>query len=59
MAPARTSFVIASRSRAAELASVVTRLLDTTNCPIVVVDNDSRDDSVPVMRRIADRAAHR
>jgi GT2 family glycosyltransferase len=57
--PAGTSFVIASRNRAAELAAVVGRLLDTTYCPIVVVDNNSDDDSVAVVRRIADRSAHR
>jgi GT2 family glycosyltransferase len=56
---ARTSFVIASRNRAAELASVVMRLLDTTTCPIIVVDNDSDDDSVAVIGRIAHRSARR
>jgi glycosyltransferase involved in cell wall biosynthesis len=55
----RTTFVIASRNRARELADVVTRLLDTTRCPIVVVDNDSEDDSVATVRRLAERAAER
>ncbi|BCI52063.1 glycosyl transferase [Mycolicibacterium litorale] len=57
--PPRTSFVIASRDRAGELASVVARLLDTTECPIIVVDNDSRDDSVATVNRLAARAAGR
>src|SRR3954453_14778560 len=55
----RTSFVIASRDRADELATTVARLLDTTRCPIIVVDNDSRDNSVAVLNRIAARAAGR
>jgi GT2 family glycosyltransferase len=55
----RTSFVIASRNRAVELATVVARLLDTTACPIIVVDNDSDDDSVAIMNRIAARSANR
>ncbi|MBO0677736.1 glycosyltransferase [Mycolicibacterium sp. S2-37] len=55
----RTTFVIASRDRADELASVVERLLDTTDCPVVVVDNASRDDSVATVGRIAARAAGR
>jgi hypothetical protein len=50
--PARTSFVIASRNRAAELAATITRLLDTTNCPIILVDNHSEDCSVGTARRI-------
>ena len=49
----RTSFVIASRNRAAELATTITRLLNTTQCPIVAVDNGSNDDSVAVIRRFA------
>jgi GT2 family glycosyltransferase len=57
--PARTTFVIASRDRGAELTVVVERLLDTTRAPIIVVDNDSRDDSVAVVTRIADRSAGR
>lgn len=58
-APTDMSFVIASRNRAAELATVVARLLDTTACPIVVVDNASEDDTAAVMSRIADRSANR
>ncbi|MGE2725477.1 glycosyltransferase family 2 protein [Mycolicibacterium pulveris] len=53
------SFVIASRNRATELATVVARLLDTTVCPIVVVDNASEDHSVAVMRGLAARSANR
>ncbi|GAS99038.1 group 2 glycosyl transferase [Mycolicibacterium canariasense] len=49
----RMSFVIATRDRGDELEAVVQRLLDTTRCPIVVVDNHSRDDSVARIRRIA------
>jgi GT2 family glycosyltransferase len=56
---ARTSFVIASRNRAAELAATITRLLDTTNCPIILVDNNSEDDSVATARRIEARSANR
>jgi GT2 family glycosyltransferase len=56
---ARTSFVIASRNRADELATTVGRLLDSTRCPIVVVDNASQDDSVAVISRIAARACGR
>ncbi|MGV0642841.1 glycosyltransferase family 2 protein [Mycolicibacterium sp. XJ879] len=59
MKPSDTSFVIASRNRAQELATVVARLLDTTACPIVVVDNASEDDSVAIMRRITARSAGR
>lgn len=51
--------MVASRDRADELESVVNRLLDTTDCPIVVVDNDSRDDSVTTVERIVARAAGR
>jgi GT2 family glycosyltransferase len=58
-ATASTSFVIASRDRATELATTVTRLLDSTLCPIILVDNDSRDDSVAVVNRIAARSAGR
>ncbi|OBG86720.1 transferase [Mycobacterium sp. NS-7484] len=53
------SFVIASRNRADELTTVVTRLLETTECPIIVVDNDSDDRSVPAMRAVAARSADR
>ncbi|KKW64290.1 glycosyltransferase family 2 protein [Mycolicibacterium elephantis] len=59
MTPSDTTFVIASRNRATELAVVVGRLLDTTACPIVVVDNASEDHSVALMRRLATRSAHR
>jgi GT2 family glycosyltransferase len=58
-AMARTSFVIASRNRALELATTVARLLDTTECPIIVVDNASDDDSVAIVNRIAARSGHR
>ncbi|KUH81252.1 glycosyltransferase family 2 protein [Mycobacterium sp. IS-1556] len=58
-APADVSFVIASRNRAAELATVVARLLDTTVCPIVVVDNASTDDTAEVVGRMAARSAGR
>ncbi|KUI15803.1 transferase [Mycobacterium sp. GA-1285] len=53
------SFVIASQNRAAELAAVVARLLDTTPCPIVVVDNASTDDTAAIMNGIAARSAGR
>jgi GT2 family glycosyltransferase len=55
----RTSFVIATRDRSAELCAVLRRLLDTTGCAIVVVDNASRDDSVAAATRVADGAAGR
>ncbi|CRZ15702.1 glycosyltransferase family 2 protein [Mycolicibacterium neworleansense] len=55
----KVSFVIASRNRAEELASVVTRLLDTTDCPIIVVDNGSTDGSVTAMRNIAAQSPDR
>lgn len=58
-APADVSFVIASQNRAAELATVVARLLDTTVCPIVVVDNASTDDTAEVVGRMAARSAGR
>ncbi|ORB73261.1 glycosyltransferase family 2 protein [Mycobacterium scrofulaceum] len=54
-----TSFVIATRDRADELSAVLDRLLDTSACPIVVVDNASRDDSVRAATRIAARSAGR
>lgn len=53
------SFVIASQNRAAELTTVVARLLDTTPCPIVVVDNASEDDTAPVMSCMARRSGNR
>lgn len=55
----RTSFVIASRDRSPELAGVLERLLDTTTCPIVLVDNASEDDSVEMGRRLAARSGGR
>src|SRR3954471_23909745 len=55
----RTSFVIASRNRADELATTVVRLLDTTRCPIILVDNGSQDDSVAIMNRTAARSGGR
>jgi GT2 family glycosyltransferase len=59
MDAARMTFVIATHNRAAELATVTARLLDSTACPIIVVDNASQDDSVPIMRRLAARSAQR
>lgn len=56
---ADVSFVIASRNRRDELTDVVTRLLDTTPCPIVVVDNHSDDGSADAIRRIATHAGDR
>lgn len=58
-APTDMSFVIASQNRARELATVVARLLDTTPCPIVVVDNASEDDTAAVIDRLAARSANR
>jgi GT2 family glycosyltransferase len=55
----RTSFVIATRDRSPELRAVLDRLLDTTSCPIVVVDNGSRDDSVQAATRAAAGSAGR
>lgn len=55
----RTSFVIATRDRADELCGVLGRLLDTTRCPIVVVDNASRDNSVTAAGRLASRSGSR
>ncbi|VEG44522.1 transferase [Mycolicibacterium flavescens] len=59
--PASTdvSFVIASQNRAAELSTVVARLLDTTPCPIVVVDNASTDDTAAIINGMAARSAGR
>ncbi|OBG61777.1 glycosyltransferase family 2 protein [Mycobacterium sp. E3339] len=54
-----TSFVIATRDRARELCTVAERLLDTSACPIIVVDNASRDDSVRAMNHVVDRSAGR
>lgn len=55
----RTSFVIATRDRASELCTVLERLLDTTGCPIVVVDNASHDHSVAAADRLAARSGGR
>lgn len=55
----RTSFVIATRNRAPELDAVLERLLDTTRCPIVVVDNASEDHSVAAAQRRAATSAGR
>lgn len=55
----KMSFVIASRNRAPELVAVVQRLLDTTPCPIIVVDNGSDDDSPAMVGRIAARSEGR
>jgi GT2 family glycosyltransferase len=60
MPPAtQTSFVIASRNRSAELATTIARLLDSTPCPIIAVDNGSEDDSVATIRGFASRSAGR
>jgi GT2 family glycosyltransferase len=55
----RTSFVIATRDRSEELCAVLVRLLDIGSCPIIVVDNGSRDGSVAAANRIAAGAAGR
>jgi GT2 family glycosyltransferase len=54
-----TSFVIASRDRCTELIPVIERLLDTTSCPIILVDNASQDDSVKTAERLIPRSANR
>lgn len=54
MAGPRTSFVIASRDRRDELISTVMRLLDSTDCPVVVVDNGSSDGSARAVRSLTD-----
>ncbi|HZA12027.1 glycosyltransferase family 2 protein [Mycobacterium sp.] len=53
LAAPRTSFVIATRDRADELSGTLVRLLQTTRCPMVVVDNDSRDASRDVTISVA------
>jgi glycosyltransferase involved in cell wall biosynthesis len=53
--PPRTSFVIATRNRATELVAVLERLVATTRCPIIVVDNGSEDNTAAVAREFADR----
>jgi GT2 family glycosyltransferase len=55
----RTTFVIATRNRAAELRSTLGRLLDTTSCPIIVVDNGSGDDTVDMVHGIAQSESSR
>jgi GT2 family glycosyltransferase len=54
----RTSFVIATRDRADELRQTLVRLLDTTECPIIVVDNDSRDATCDVTCSLAKSHPH-
>lgn len=54
-----TSFVIASRDRSPELVAVVGRLLRESSCPIIVVDNGSRDDSVAALSVLAARSPDR
>lgn len=53
MAAIRTSFVIASRNRRHELVSTVERLLETTECPVIVVDNASSDGSPAAVRKLS------
>jgi GT2 family glycosyltransferase len=48
-----TSFVIATRDRAVDLGETLHRLLNTTTCPIIVVDNASHDDSRDVTQAIS------
>jgi GT2 family glycosyltransferase len=55
----RTSFVIATRNRAPELEGVLNRLLSTTQCPIIVVDNGSDDGTAASAHRLADAYAGR
>ncbi len=55
MGQPRTSFVIATRNRSASLAATVTRLLADTPCPVVVADNDSRDDTIDAIARLCDK----
>jgi GT2 family glycosyltransferase len=57
--PSRTSFVIATRDRSQELRAVLHRLLDAGECPIIVVDNGSRDDTVSMAGGIAARSGGR
>src|SRR3989337_514520 len=45
------SFVIASRDRSPEVVGVVERWWRETDCPVIVVDNGSRDDSVLALHR--------
>lgn len=53
--PSRTSFVIATRDRAEDLAETLHRLLDTTPCPMIVVDNASGDNSRDITADISQR----
>ena len=53
--PSRTSFVIATRDRAEDLADTLSRLLDNTTCPIIVVDNNSHDDTRQTTAELSDR----
>lgn len=59
MVKSQTSFVIATRNRSTELSETVERLLDTTRCPIILVDNASGDDSLTVARRLSAQAGQR
>ncbi len=54
----RTSFVIATRDRAVDLAETLHRLLDTTSCPVIVVDNGSRDESREITNAIVNDHPH-
>jgi GT2 family glycosyltransferase len=56
---ARTTIVIATRNRRAELESVLMRLLDETRCPIIVMDNNSDDGTATMAQRHAARAPGR
>jgi len=47
--------VIATRDRAEDLADTLTRLLDTTPCPIIVVDNCSHDQTRDITVEFSDR----
>lgn len=49
----RMSFVIATRDRAEGLRQTLARLLDTTPCPITVVDNNSHDHTREVVHSFA------
>lgn len=59
MVNSQTSFVIATRNRSTEMAATVERLLDTTRCPIILVDNASDDDSLAAACRLSARAGER
>jgi GT2 family glycosyltransferase len=51
----RTSFVVATRDRADDLADTLSRLLDNTGCPIIVVDNNSHDTTREVTAEFSGR----